>query len=99
MDRISPCRVVMTVNAVPSPRLLDLGNCLGTLEISDLGVAWTARLLKLEAIKPENLEYVGYRRISRQPGCYSVTITYDATPNGENTAYKDKMGRFCIVAQ
>ena len=99
VNRISGCRVVLTVNAVHSPRLLSLSNCRKPLKVVDVGSVWTTRLQKSANIKPESVEFVAYEKIARRIGCYDITITYDANPNSSNTAYEEKKGQFCIEAQ
>ncbi len=97
IDRISACRVVVTVNAVHRPRLLNLVNCSGSLTVTDVGSVWTKKLRQSVAIKDSSVEYVAYKALSMRPGCYKVAITYDAVPGSENTSYKERVGRFCVA--
>lgn len=96
VDHISACHVIVTVNAVHSPRLLSLTNCRGLLVVTDVGSAWREKVRKSAAIKESSVEFVSYEALAKRPGCYNVTITYDAVPSSENTAYKTKSGRFCV---
>ena len=99
VDRISGCRVVLTVNAVHSPRLLNLSNCRGALVVTDIGSAWTKRLQKSAGINAKSVEFVSYEKLAERTGCYKVTVTYDVDAHSQNTAYQEKEGRFCIAAQ
>jgi len=96
VNRISACRIVLTVNAVHSPRLLRLSNCRGPLSVADVGSRWTTRLRNAAAIKTSRGEFVSYEPIATQRGCYNVTVTYDAKSGTQNTAYKKKRERFCV---
>lgn len=93
---LSACEVVMTVNAVHSPRLLKLSNCQGPLTVVDVGSAWTNRLRKRADVETGSIEYVTYLPTEHRIGCYRVTIAYDAKPSFKNTPYKERVGEFCI---
>lgn len=99
VDRISACRVVMTLNAVHSPRVLSLSNCRGRLIVADVGTKWTTQLQKTAGIHAASTEFVAYKQIDGRMGCYDVTITYDANPGAQDTAYKDKTRQFCVPSQ
>lgn len=96
VNRVSACQVVMIVNAVHSPRLLNLSNCRGPLSVADAGGVWTKRLQKSADIKTGSIEFVAYEQVAGLTGCYNVTITYDAKSGGQNTSYKEKTGKFCV---
>ena len=95
INRISSCRVVMTVNAVHSPRLLRLSNCRGPLIVKDLGARWIKQIQKTFNILPAKTEFVAYKTIVGRTSCYDVIITYDATLNSKDTSYKEKTRQFC----
>lgn len=96
MNRISACQVVITVNAVHSPRLLDLSNCRGKLVVVDVGTIWTKQLQKTASIQAASTEFVSYKHIKSRTGCYDVTVTYDTKPGAQDTSYQEKTEQFCI---
>jgi hypothetical protein len=96
VDRIGECRLVLTVNAVHSPRLLDVSNCKGALSVKDIGSAWSGKLEASVKVKRANVEYVSYEKIPDRLGCYNVSITYDINPGSQNTAFGERKSVFCI---
>ena len=95
VDRISACRVFLTLNAVHFPHLLHVDNCHGRLVVSDVGSAWIKQLLIRARIKPQSVEFVSYERVDKRVGCYNVTVTYDANARISNTAYRQGKGTYC----
>jgi len=99
VDRIRACQVVLTVNAVHNPRLLNVGNCKGSLSVSDVGSQWVGQVEKAAGIKSGAVEFVAFEKAAAGPGCYRVTVTYDAKPGGQDTSYEDKQARFCVSSR
>lgn len=99
VDRINACQVLLTVNAVHSPRLLSLSNCSGRLVESDVGSTWVEQLQRRADIQSRSIEFISYAKVEKRVGCYDVTVTYDARSGAQNTPYKETAAQFCIRRQ
>ena len=93
---ISSCHVVIVVNAVRDPKVLDVTNCRGNLRTKDVGRVWLGSILKRNGIYKSQIEYVSYAPIAGSVGCYRVAVTFDAKPRAKDTSFGEKAGRFCI---
>jgi hypothetical protein len=93
---ISPCHVVIIVNAVHEPKVLDIKNCRGHLGATDVGRIWLSAILKKTGIAKTRIEYVSYAPLAGSLGCYRVAVTFDARPGAKDTSFGEKSGTFCI---
>ncbi|WP_152542086.1 hypothetical protein [Sphingomonas sp. RIT328] len=97
VDRISPCRAVMTVFAVNKPKLLLLDNCSAKLNIKNVGDIWLKNLTHRYHVSASQVEYVSFEMVRRQVGCYKVTVTFDADAKaGKVNAYMQRSGKYCL---
>ncbi len=93
---ISPCRVVIIVNAVREPKVLDVKNCSGHFNATDVSRVWLSGILEKNGIAKSQIEYVSYAPLAGSLGCYRVSVTFDARPGAKDTAFGEKSGTFCI---
>jgi len=99
VDEISSCDVVIVLNAVHFPSLINVRNCEGSPKIVNVGRQWSSTLERVYSINRKSLEYISYERIKNEPACYNVSVTFDLTSNKNNTSYDSKAAKYCIENQ
>jgi hypothetical protein len=97
--RVSRCAVMLTVEGVRFPRLFQIGNCGGALQVRELGKVWTHALLAEGRIAPARLDRVIYYPVADRPACYRVSIVF--TPQGKttNSPLNDRSSVRCAGAE
>lgn len=74
--RVSRCSIMLTIDGVELPQLLQVSNCGGTLKIRHTGDLWTRQLLVSARIAPYRLESVLYEPVAHRPTCYRISIAF-----------------------
>ncbi len=93
---ISPCETVIVVNAVREPKVLDVKNCRGHLDVTNVGQTWLSNILKQNRISKSQIEYVSFAPLSGSLGCYRVSVTFDEKPGAKDSSFGGKKGTFCV---
>jgi hypothetical protein len=94
LEKVGKCRVMLTIGAVHFPKLYDINNCRGKMQVMDLSSEWTHTLLRMAKIPWSRLEYMSYEKVPADRICYSVEATYDARSTG-STAFLSTSKVFC----
>lgn len=81
--RVSRCAVMLTVEGVRFPRLFQIGNCGGPMQVREVGKVWTHAVLAEGQIGPARLDRVIYYPVAGRPACYRVSIVF--MPQGKTT--------------
>jgi len=90
--RLSKCSIMLMIEGVRFPRLLNVSNCGGALKVRRTGEIWTQELLASARIAPSRLDRVIYYPIRHRPACYRILImftlpgTANYEPLGERSA-------------
>lgn len=81
--RLSQCSIMLMIEGVRFPRLLNVSNCSGALKLRQTGEIWTRQLLASARIAPSRLDKVIYYPVARRPACYRITIAFSGPGRSE----------------